>query len=377
MDWRRGLSCGLAVLLFCGLAPRTATAQQSSNAGPILEELGKQVTNQSLPTTERVQVIKTLGQWATADVRPPLVAALKDPHPEIREAAARALGWAGNVEAVPVLRERVEAEGEPMAVKAAAVRSLGVIGDRSVRPLVVSLSNDPDPKVREAAVWGLALGALAEPADRTGYLIQFAEDRAFDPTVRSQAVRALTAVNEERVVASLSRILQTEPPLTVTPPTGQPSEQEVMALRLMQIRDVAAFAVGALGRLDARSALPLVLKSAEDPNDFFLRLVSVETLVAWNVPEALPVFVRSLADPLTDVRIWALVGLERLGDQRAVGPVFASLSDQSVPVRARAVTTLAALGGSKVRPQLEALEQRELEPEVRAALETALSKLAR
>jgi HEAT repeat protein len=132
-----------------------------------------------------------------------------------------------------------------------------------------------------------------------------------------------------------------------------------------------------LGRLDARSALPLVLKSAEAPGDFFLRLVSVEILVAWNVPEALPVFVRRLADPFSDVRVWALIGLERLGDQRAVGPVFASLSDPSIPVRARAVTTLAALGGSKVRPQLEALEQRELEPEVLAALETALSQLAR
>jgi HEAT repeat protein len=163
----------------------------------------------------------------------------------------------------------------------------------------------------------------------------------------------------------------------VTIPVGQPTEQEIMSLRLKQISDVAAFAAGALGRLDARSALPLVLKSAEAPNDFFLRLVSVEILVAWNVPEALPVFVRRLADPASDVRVWALIGLERLGDQRAVGPVFASLSDQSVPVRARAVTTLAALGGSKVRPQLEALEQKELEPEVRAALETALSQLAR
>jgi hypothetical protein len=41
------------------------------------------------------------------------------------------------------------------------------------------------------------------------------------------------------------------------------------------------------------------------------------------------------------------------------------------------VTTLAVLGGPKVRPQLEALEQRESEPEVLAALETALSHLGR
>jgi len=252
-----------------------------------------------------------------------------------------------------------------------------MIGDASVRALVIALTQDPDAKIKEAALWGLALGYLGDRADRTTYLIQFAENRAFDPRARGQAIRVLAAANEERVVASLSRILETEPRLTVAVPTGQPTEQQIASLRHTQTQDVAAFAAGSLGRLEAKSALPQMLSAAEDPRDFFLRMNAVESLVAWNVPEAFPVFVRRLGDPLPEVRILALAGLEHLGDQKGVAPALGSLSDPYAMVRARAVTTVAKLGGSKVRPQLEALAKTEVEPEVMAALETALSQAAR
>src|SRR5262249_48314319 len=149
--------------------------QPLSSAEPILGEMSRQLEDQSLPAAERLGIIKVFGEWATAQVRPPLVVALKDPRPEIREAAARALGWAGNNEAVPALRERVEAQDETTRVKAAATRSLGRIGDRSVRGLVTVLTRDPEASIREAAVWSVALGSLTDPGDRTSYLIQFAE----------------------------------------------------------------------------------------------------------------------------------------------------------------------------------------------------------
>jgi HEAT repeat protein len=139
------------------------------------------------------------------------VAVLKDPSPEIREAAARALGWPGNDEAVPALRERVEAPGEAAAVKAAAVTSFGRIGDRSVRALVITATADPEASIREAALSSLALGALVDPADRTVYLIRLAEDRAVDAQSRADAVQALAKVKDERVVEALVRILESEP----------------------------------------------------------------------------------------------------------------------------------------------------------------------
>lgn len=147
-------------------------------------------------------------------------------------------------------------------------------------------------------------------------------------------------------------------------------------LRNGQAKDVVAWSAAALGRLDARTAIPLFLKTAEDPDDFFLWLMSVESLVAWNATEAFPVFVRRLEDPILGIRLLALRGLERLGDPKAVDPISPYLSDPYPTMRAQVVTTLAALGRPKIRPQLEALAQKEMDPAVLQALEVTLPRLA-
>ena len=377
MKWRLW-ACGLLFLVLSWVPVQpTAGAPPFSTAGPALDEMGKQLEDQNRPAAERLQIIRAFEQWATAQVRPTLVAVLKDPLPEIRAAAARALGWPGNHEAVPALRERVETPGESAVVKAAAVRSLGRIGDRSVRALVITTTSDPDASVRGAALWSVTLGSLADPADRTSYLMRLAEDRALEAQLRADAVRALARVKEEGVVEGLTRILEHEPPLTIALPSGPPTQMQIMALRYAQARDVAGWAAGALGQLEARSALPLLLRTAEDPNDYFLRLMSIGSLIAWNVPEAFPVLVRRLEDPLTDIRVLALMGVARLGDRQAVDPVLARLSDQSPAVRAQAVTTLGVLGDPMVRQPLEALQQKESDASVRGALEAVLSQLPR
>src|SRR4030095_4238240 len=68
-----------------------------SNAGPALQALAAQAQDASLPEAERVDSVKALGGWGTAQVRDVLLALLKDPLPSIREAAAIGLGWGGNV----------------------------------------------------------------------------------------------------------------------------------------------------------------------------------------------------------------------------------------------------------------------------------------
>ncbi len=376
MGWRL-LTCGaMALLLTCVAAQPTAAAPPLAPAWPVLEELGKKLEDQSRPTQERLEIILTFEEWGGAQVRSPLVAVLKDPSPAIRAAAAQALGWPGNDEAVRALRERVETPGEAAGVRAAAVRSLGRIGDRSVRALVITATQEPNASVREAALWSVALGSLVDPSDRTVYLMRLAEDRATEAQLRADAIRALASVKEEGVVDGLARILEGEPRLTIALPSGKPTDQQIMTLRYAQARDVAGWAAAALGLLHARSALPLLLKTAEDPNDFFLRLMSVRTLVAWNVPEAYPVLVRGLEDSLPDIRVVALTGLARLGDPKAVDPVLARLSDESPAVRALAVPTLGHLGGPKVRPELEAMQQKESDPRVLRALEAELSRLA-
>jgi HEAT repeat protein len=226
-------------------------------------------------------------------------------------------------------------------------------------------------------LWSVALGSLVDPADRTPYLIRLAEDRGVDAQLRVDAVNALAGVKEADVVSALVRILETEPPVSIVLPPGKLNTDQIMPLRRAQATDVAGWTAGALGQLDARTAIPLLLKNAEAPNNFHLRQMSLRPLVAWKVPEAYPVFVRRLEDPLPGNRVLALTGLANLGDQTALDPMRASLADPMPEVRATAVQALAWLGGPKVRPELEALQQNESSSAVLRALETALAQLAR
>jgi HEAT repeat protein len=224
----------------------------------------------------------------------------------------------------------------------------------------------------------VTFGALVVPEERTAYLIRLAEDRALDAQLRSEAIRTIAGVREERVAEALTRILDREPRLTIVLPQGAPTREVTMSLRYAQARDVPAWAAQALGQLDVRTALPLLLASAEEPKDYFLRQVSVRALVVWNVPEALPVFLRRLQDPLPEVRVLALIGLAKLGDRQALEPALGRLSDEMASVRAQAVVTVAMLGDpAVVRPKLETMQQKEMDPAVRGALDAALAKLSR
>ena len=128
-------------------------AAPSSSATAVLDDYGKRLQDRSRPEKERLQIIELFGQWATAQVRAPLLAALGDPLPSIREAAARALGWPGNREAVPALLDRLQATDETTGVKAAALQALGRIGDDSGRAPVVASSQDADSKGRGRFAW--------------------------------------------------------------------------------------------------------------------------------------------------------------------------------------------------------------------------------
>ena len=377
--WCRVLRGGVLALSLAMV--RVTSAEQGaaalSDAAPLLEELGKQAEDRSRSEAERLQLIKTLGDWGTAQVRAPLLAVLNDSLPAIRAAAARALGWPGNGEAVAALRGRIESSDETAAVRAEALESLGRIGDDSSRPVVLAAIRDPDDGVRRAALWSLTFGSLARPADRLPFLRQAAEDRGVDLVMRCQAMKLLGEAKDRDATELLMRLLEQEPPIPMPLPRDDATQQEVVMVRYRQMRDVRAWAAHALGRIDARTALPLLLKSAESPDDFFLRLTSVQALVSWDVPEALPVLVRRLDDPFIETRVTALLGLGKSGDRSVVDAVLARLSDPASKVRTQAVVTLAELGDPRARPPLEALHETEMNPDVRAALQRALARLPR
>ena len=105
--------------------------------------------------------------------------------------------------------------------------------------------------------------------------------------------------------------------------------------------------------------------------------MSLRSLIIMGVPEARPVFLRRLEDPVPEIRILGLIGLTHLADRTVIGPVLERLSDQSPLVRSQAALTAAELGGAAVRPTLETRQRVELDSNVQSALEEALEHLPR
>jgi HEAT repeat protein len=262
-------------------------------------------------------------------------------------------------------------------VRAAALASLGRIGDDSVRAVVIAATRDPDNAVRGAALGAVTFGALVKPADRALFMRQVAEDRAMDLLMRSEAVRALGELNVTGAADLLMRLLESDPAIPMPLPSDHLTEQEAVMIRYRQARDVRAWAAKSLGLIDARAALPLLLKSSEAPDDFFLRATSVAALVAWSVPEAVPVLLRRLADPFPDIRVMALKGLGKTKDARVVDAVLARLAAETPTVRVQVIETLVELGDPRVRRELEAFRQSNLDPQVEQALDKALARLPR
>lgn len=373
----RSLLFGVLPFIFVSVVTAPARSAPLSNAGPALQALAVQAQDTTLPEEERVDFVKALAGWGTAQVRDVLLVLLKDSLPSIRETAAIGLGWQGNGEAVPALRERVGAPGEAPGVRAAALDSLGKIGDASARDVVLAATNDADPRIRKASLGALTTGLLASPADRIPLLRRVVEDGGLDPLMRCEAIQELGKEKDKGSIPLLVRLLEAGPRIPMPVPSANPSQQDIMRIRFQQSRDLRAWAASSLGALEAKEALPLLLKAAREPDDFFLRVTSMGALIALKAPEAVPVFVQGLQDPFADVRALGLMGLAQVGDSSSGDAVLGRLSDPAPIVRAQAVGTLVELRDPRARTELESLRKRELDSSVQQAIGAGLVRLAR
>jgi HEAT repeat protein len=376
--WRAVAAVVSMAVLGSGVGAGLAQPPAKLSNAEALAEYGRQLRDRDLPESERLDLIRMFAGWAADQARDPLMAVLDDPSLAIRASAAEALGWPGNTGATRALLERLDDAGEAPAVKAAALRALGRIGDGSARPRVLAATQDADPAIRAAALWAVSLGELKHPGDRTGFLIALARERAADLQVRVQSIQALGQVTRTpEVVVALAGLLEHEPPMPMPLLAPKASQQEVMAARYRQARDVRAWAADSLVRLDARQALPLVLAAAQDRDDYFLRQLSLRVLAVWNEEAGHPILVKALTDPFPDNRQLAVRGLARTRDRQYVPALISRLSDPEIPVRIQAVSAIAYIDDPGAVKALDQVKSKETDPQVMEALEAAITHLQR
>ena len=218
---------------------------------------------------------------------PRLLAVLKDPNPELRRTAALSLGKIARKEAVPALVEALR--DQDAGVRRNAAWALGMIGEDAVGPdrsPLTSLLFDPDPGVREAAA--LALG--------------------------------LTGDTQAGIELLLERMQEPETPA-----------------------DAKRLAAASLGGMEARTAVPVLVKL--------------------------------LADRDARVRRWAVAALGEIADQQTVVPLSKALINDPDPgVRIEAAFRLGKFGGEAARPALTSA-LKDANADVRRLAKAALKEL--
>ncbi|MBE0568949.1 MAG: HEAT repeat domain-containing protein [Deltaproteobacteria bacterium] len=278
----------------------------------------------------------------------PLLYALGDPQDEVRNAAAAALkelgeplgelihtsltaSWMDGGNLAGKAREELAIRKDPRAVdpiaralgswnlyvRVAAARTLMVLGGpRAVEPLIKAMGSRDKP-VREAAAWALRKIGDARALDP---MIEALGD-SHEP-VRVAAALTLGKLGDGRAVEPLVRALEDR-------------DVDVRKSALWSLRALSAF--GDAGTVDAM--LPALGDSHPG-----VREAAVWALGNAGDPRAVDPLIATLRDEDAGTREAAAWTLGKLGDRRAVDPIVSLLGDDNVAVRNAGTRVLEGFG---------------------------------
>ncbi len=227
-----------------------------------------------------------------------------------RLAAVHELAQLGGKSALSHLQRATEDESE--AVRAAAIESLGALGDSGVPLLVSCLDRAAQPTQRSHIIE--VLGWTRDPTAVEPVVRALESDGAW--VVRRQAAQSLGDIGRRSALEAL-----------------------VAALRDADSR-VSAVAARSLGRLGDKAAVgPLLarLRRAGAQRD---RVALIEALGRLRDPRAIDPLLDALEDGDAMVRAMAARMLPRFENERVVGPLRCALRDPNKAVRDSAAAAL-------------------------------------
>ena len=275
----------------------------------------------------------------------PILKALKDKNPSVREAAASYLKHLGKL-------------------------SEGCCKETSIIPSLIGALEDSTPRVREEASAALAYYKDWQAIDP---LIRRLKDES--PWVRLNAAFALGELKAPRVVDPLldllndqadwrNKVVQQECVIAIRK-IGHPYPKVITAL-MNNFNDpfLKPEIIKTLGKFQVAEARDLLIEASKDPNER-IRKLAVEALS--RVPGTSPsrrvdipqtsgrvgdsnveVIVKSLNDPSAEVRAQSAEALGRLRDNRAVEPLLVVLNDKDERVREKAVVALGNFSDERI-----------------------------
>jgi HEAT repeat protein len=150
----------------------------------------------------RLAAAEALGFHDASGAVPPLLGRLDDPHPAVRVQIVGALARLGDSRAIVPLVGKVQDSASE--VRLAVVRALGLLGDRRASQALVLALREVQPDIRREALMGL--GKL-RAADAVDAIAAFSQDR--QPLVRAAALGALGKIASPEALGALVALLGT------------------------------------------------------------------------------------------------------------------------------------------------------------------------
>lgn len=272
-----------------------------------------------------------------------ICSALSDNDPEVRSAAAFAIGTRGDESAMGILA--AHASDADANVRAAVVEAASRLGGRTAIDVVLGALADPSAGVRQEAIVGCARWARdderGEEIDRR--LIDLLSDRRTD---------VLGAVAPSETWLVLFALQRRRSPLGASSFLSHAFDRDSADARI--------FAVRGLGRVDPtgqehggspRPELTRALERALDDPDWRVAVEATQGLGSHRDPESIEPLTSALTHESAHVRRGAIKALGELAIGRAsvASALTRALSDISASVRAEALVTL-----TRVAPPAEA-----------------------
>jgi len=328
------------------LLSRLDDEQEGTHAARVLGQLGDPravepliIALQDEHPSVREAVASVLGEIGDPRAVEPLIIALQDEHPSVREAVASALGEIGDPRAVGPLHITLR-EDQIIPVLEDAARALGMLGTAGLGPLMDALLDECWEVRRVAAE---VLGELGDPRAVDSLSVALRDKSA---RVRRSSASALGKLGDLRAIAPLSEALQD---------------------RSSHVRSAAVEALARLGGTDVVEVLIHALQNCHAD----VRQKAAGILVKISDPRIVELLITALQDADPSVRSAAASALGDIGDSRAVNPLITALQDADPNVRSAAASALGGLADSRaVAPLVTALQ--DADPNVRSAAASAL-----
>ncbi|SNR38052.1 HEAT repeat domain-containing protein [Halorubrum vacuolatum] len=286
----------------------------------------------------RMAAANALGRLGEPSTLPAVVEALSDPDPRVRLRACQACGAFADPRAIPALIERLE--DDPRVRRAAANALGGIATDRALDPLI-DLLDDADESIRRIAASALGKANNPRPVEplaralgdesaivRNAAVYSVIELLSNVPTkhshdVRDRVVSELKAADDETVVEPLVEILT----------QGRQTRQ----------RRNAAWILGRVAEPDSEVAVAALADALADDDAQTAQFAATSLRSLGGTTVETELLGRLDSEHPDDVRAKAVFVLGAIGGQETLNRIEELTNDESKAVRKRAFSAVSKL----------------------------------